>query len=162
MTLVARSGTGKTTLLVKLIAELTARGWTVGALKHDAHKFTIDHEGKDSWRMAAAGAALTAISSPAKTALIQNHEIEPSFDQLVQPFVGKVDILLTEGFKRSSLPKIEVCRQELQHSLLCRGDYEDPTLLAVASDTQLSLDVPCLNLNDPAAISDFIERRCLT
>jgi len=161
VTLVARSGTGKTTLLVKLIAEMTARGWTIGALKHDAHKFEIDHEGKDSWKMAAAGATLTAISSPAKTAIIQRHELEPQFEQLLAPFVGKVDILLTEGFKRSNLPKIEICRQELQQPLLCRGDYDDPSLIAVASNVSMPLDVPCFDLDNAAQLADFIEERFL-
>ncbi len=161
VTLVARSGTGKTTLLVKLIAEMTARGWTVGALKHDAHKFEIDHEGKDTWKMAAAGAALTAISSPVKTAIIQRHELEPQFNQLLHPFIGKVDILLTEGFKRSNLPKIEAHRQELKQPLLCRGEYDDPNLIAVASNAPLQLNVPLFDLNDAPALADFIEERFL-
>jgi len=161
VTLVARSGTGKTTLLVKLITEMTTRGWTVGALKHDAHKFEIDHEGKDTWKMAEAGAALTAISSPAKTAFIQRHELEPQFEQLLAPFVGKVDILLTEGFKRSSLPKIEAHRQELEQPLLCRGEFSEPSLIAVASNASLQLDVPCFDLNDARPLADFIEERFL-
>ncbi len=161
VTFVARSGTGKTTLLVKVITELTSRGWTIGALKHDAHRFEIDHEGKDSWKMATAGAAITAISSPAKTAVIERHELEPGFDQLLKPFIGKVDILLTEGFKRSSLPKIEAHRAELEQTLLCRGEYEDPSLIAVASNAQMPLDVPCFNLNDAPSIADFIEVRFL-
>lgn len=161
VTLVARSGTGKTTLLVKLITEITARGWTVGALKHDAHKFEIDHEGKDTWKMAAAGAALTAISSPQKTALIQRHELEPQLPQLLEPFSGKVDILLTEGFKRSNLPKIEAHRHELKQELLCRGEVDDPALIAVASNAELQLDVPCFDLNDATQLADFIEERFL-
>jgi molybdopterin-guanine dinucleotide biosynthesis protein B/molybdopterin-guanine dinucleotide biosynthesis protein len=161
VTFIARSGTGKTTLLVKVIAELSRRGWTVGALKHDAHRFEIDHEGKDSWRMTAAGAAITAISSPATTAVIESHEIEPTLEQLLAPFTGKVDILLTEGFKRSALPKIEISREALQQPLLCRGEHNDPALLAVASDAELHLDVPCLALNAPLSICDFIEERFL-
>jgi molybdopterin-guanine dinucleotide biosynthesis protein B/molybdopterin-guanine dinucleotide biosynthesis protein len=161
VTLVAYSGTGKTTLLVKLIGEMTARGWTVGALKHDAHNFEIDKEGKDSWKMAAAGATLTSISSGTKTALIHKHELEPQLDQLLQPFSGKVDILLTEGFKRSNLPKIEAHRKELDQALLCRGERNDPNLIAVASNAGLQLDVPCFDLNDAAPLADFIEERFL-
>lgn len=161
VTLVAPSGTGKTTLLIKLIAELTRRGWTVGALKHDAHKFEIDHQGKDSWKMAQAGAAITAISSADKTALIERHEIEPDLEQLLKPFTGKVDILLTEGFKRSRLPKIEVHRRQLQQPLLCRGAFDDPTLIALASDTDMPLDVPCFDLNSAQPICNFIEERFL-
>jgi len=161
LTLVAPSGTGKTSLLVRLIAEMTKRGWTVGALKHDAHCFEIDHEGKDSWKMTAAGATLTAISSPDKTALIRKHELEPSLDQLLQPFCGQVDLLLTEGFKRSSLPKIEVYRRELEQPLLCRGQHNDPALIAVASNQPLALDVPCFDLDDSSSLCDFIEERFL-
>lgn len=162
VTFIARSGTGKTTLLEQLIRELTARGWTVGALKHDAHRFEIDHQGKDSWRFAQAGATLTAISSPAKTAFIRRHELEPDLQELLQPFSGQVDILLTEGFKRSSLPKIEVYRGAVGEPLLSRGAHNDPALVAVVSDTPFVLDVPCLDLADPQGLADFIEARFLS
>ncbi len=161
VTFVASSGTGKTTLIEQVIAELTARGWTVGALKHDAHRFEIDHPGKDTWRMTAAGAAVTAISSASKSALMWRHDLEPTLDELLANFAGKVDILITEGFKRSPLPKIEVHRAELNRPLLCRGSSHDPTLIAVASNSSLSLDVPSLPLNKPDAIADFIEQRFL-
>lgn len=162
VTFIARSGTGKTTLLEQLIRKLTARGWTIGALKHDAHRFEIDHEGKDSWRFARAGAALTAISSPDKTALIRRHELEPELQELLQPFVGQVDIILTEGFKRSNLPKIEVFRAAVGEPLLSRGDFDDPALVAVVSDTPFTLDIPCLDLADPQGLADFIEARFLS
>jgi len=161
VTFVAKSGTGKTTLVVKVIAELVARGWTVGALKHDAHRFEIDKPGKDTWRMTEAGATLTAISSPEKSALIRRHELEPTLDELLAPYVGQVDIIITEGFKRSYLPKIEVHRSDLQQPLLCRGEVDDPALVAVASDTGLELDVPLLPLDAAAAVADFIEQRFL-
>lgn len=161
VTFIARSGTGKTTLLEKLIAEMTSRGWTIGALKHDAHKFEIDHEGKDSWRFTRAGAAVTSISSPAKTAIIRQHELQPDLDELLQPFAGKVDIILTEGFKKSSLPKIEAHRSALGQPLLSRGEDHDPALIAIVSDVSLDLDVPCLDLNDAPGLADFIEERFL-
>ena len=68
---------------------------------------------------------------------------------------------MTEGFKRSALPKIEVHRQERSKTLLCRGEDNDPHLLAVASDEPLSLDVPVLDLNDAAAVCDFVETKFL-
>jgi len=162
VTFVANSGTGKTTLVEQVIAGLVARGWTVGALKHDAHRFEIDKPGKDTWRMTAAGATLTAISSAEKSALIRQHQLEPTLDELLAPFVGSVDILITEGFKRSALPKIEVHRAELQQPLLCRGACDDPALVAVASNTALELDVPRLPLDTPEAVVDFIEARFLS
>ena len=160
VTFVARSGTGKTTLLEKLIGELVTRGWTVGALKHDAHRFEIDHEGKDSWRLARAGALITAINSPAQSAVIRRHESEPPLDRLLQDFIG-MDIVLTEGFKRSALPKIEVHRAALESPLLCRGEFHDPALAAVVSDVQLELDVPGFGLEEIAALADFLEKTFL-
>lgn len=64
VSIVAKSGTGKTTLLEKLIAEMKQRGFRVAAIKHDAHRFNIDHEGKDSWRLTAAGADTMLVTSP--------------------------------------------------------------------------------------------------
>jgi len=160
VTFVARSGTGKTTLLEKLIAELVRRGWTVGALKHDAHHFEIDHEGKDSWRLTRAGAAVTAISSPDQSAVIRRHELEPTVELLMREFVG-VDLVLTEGFKHSRLPKIELHRAALGTDLLCRGAKHDPTLVAVASDAPLTVDVPRFNLNEVGTLADFLEENFL-
>lgn len=160
VTFVARSGTGKTTLLEGLIGELAARGWTVGALKHDAHRFEIDHEGKDSWRLTRAGAAVTAISSPDQSAVIRRHEIELPLASLLLDFIG-MDMVLTEGFKRSPLPKIEVHRAALAAPLLCRGTAHDPTLLAVVSDVPLALDVPCYPLGEIGLLADFLEQTFL-
>jgi molybdopterin-guanine dinucleotide biosynthesis protein MobB len=158
---VAKSGTGKTTLLEKVIADLKGRGYRVGAVKHDAHHFDIDHPGKDSHRMTAAGADTLLITSPEKLALVKKHAESPSIEELLATYFSDVDIVLTEGFKKSGLPKIEVHRRERSPSLLCRGDEDDPTLLAVASDEPLSLDVPVLDLDNPAAVADFITERFL-
>jgi len=72
-----------------------------------------------------------------------------------------VDIVLVEGFKSSSLPKIEVHRKERSPDLLCRGKEHDPMLLAIASDEPLDLDVPQLDIDDPDGVTDFIERNLL-
>ncbi len=161
LTFVAHSGTGKTTLIEKLITELTRRGWTVGALKHDAHRFDIDHPGKDSWRFNRAGAAITAISSRDKTAVIHQHELPPTLEQVLRPFQGEVDIVLTEGFKQSPLPKIEVFRKELNRQMICRGERHDPTLIAVVGDAERDLDVPYFPFEPYISLVDFIEDKFL-
>lgn len=153
---VAKSNTGKTTLLERVISELKIRGYKVGAIKHDAHKFDIDHPGKDSHRLTTAGADTMLISSPEKLALIKKHATAPPIEDLILTYFEDVDIILTEGFKMSSLPKIEVHRQERSSSLLCRGEKYDSTLVAVASDEPLDLDVPVFELNDVVKITDFI------
>jgi molybdopterin-guanine dinucleotide biosynthesis protein MobB len=158
---VAKSGTGKTTLLEKVVAELKARGYRVGAIKHDAHTFEIDYPGKDSHRLTVAGADTMLIASPDKLALVKRHPASPPIEELLDVYFGDVDIVITEGFKKSGLPKIEVHRKERSPTLLCRGAEHDPTLLAVASDEPLELDVPVLDLNNPRQIADFVVERFL-
>jgi molybdopterin-guanine dinucleotide biosynthesis protein MobB len=161
LSFVAKSGTGKTTLLEKVIAELKGRNWRVGVIKHDAHRFDIDHPGKDSHRLTAAGADTMLISSPEKLALIKKHSEPPPIEELLATYFSDVDIILTEGFKKSGLPKIEVHRSERSSTLICRGEEHDETLIAVASDAPLELDVPVFDLNDAPAIAGFIEERFL-
>lgn len=158
---VAKSGTGKTTLLEKVIRELKDREYRVGVIKHDAHRFDIDHPGKDSYRLTAAGADTMLISSPEKLALIKRHPASPPIDELLETYFGDVDIVLTEGFKKSGLPKIEINRRERSATLICRGEEHDPTLIAVASDQPLEVDVPLLDLNNPVEVADFVEERFL-
>ena len=158
---VAKSGTGKTTLLEKVIVHLKERGYRLGVVKHDAHRFDIDHPGKDSYRLTAAGADTMLISSPEKLAIVKKHAESPPIEELLATYFNDVDLVLTEGFKKSSMPKIEINRQERSATLLCRGEEHDPTLVAVASDAKLELDVPVLDLNDARGVADFIEERFL-
>ena len=164
ISIVAKSGTGKTTLLEKLIAELKQRGYRVGAMKHDAHQFDIDREGKDSWRLTQAGAHTMVISSPAKIAIIKQnaHMTEPSVSEIVNTYYSDVDIVLTEGFKNNRFPKIEVHRKERSSTIMCRGETDDPTLIAVASNDHLETDVPVFDIDDFRGICNLIETRFLT
>lgn len=161
LSFVAKSGTGKTTLLEKVVTELKQRGYRIGVIKHDAHQFDIDHPGKDSYRLTAAGADTMLISSPEKLALVKKHPASPPVEELLSTYFYDVDLVLTEGFKKSSLPKIEVHRKERSATLLCRGEQYDSTLIAVASDEALELDVPVLDLNSPVQVADFIEKRII-
>jgi molybdopterin-guanine dinucleotide biosynthesis protein MobB len=158
---IAKSGSGKTTLLEKVIADLKSRGYKVGVIKHDAHKFEIDHPGKDSHRLTAAGADTMLITSPAKLALVKQHHASPPLDELLDLYFSDCDIVVTEGFKMSGLPKIEINRAERSSTLICRDQEYDPTLIAVASDQHLEVDVPLLDLNNPGQIADFVEERFL-
>lgn len=154
---VARSGTGKTTLLEKLIAELKRRGFRVGAIKHDAHRFEIDHPGKDSYRLAAAGADTTLITSAEKLALVKKHAASPPVEEIIAAYFADVDIVLAEGLRRSALPRIEVHRKERGGEFPRGAAGSDPLLVAVASDEDLELDVPVFRLHDAAGIADFLE-----
>ena len=152
----ARSGTGKTTLIEKILPELAKRGYRVGAIKHDAHRFDIDHPGKDSHRLTVAGAETMCITSAEKLALVKKHRESPTAETLIESYFSDLDIVLVEGFRKSGIPKIEVHRKEKGSSLICRGESYDPTLIAIASDEPLTVDVPILDLNAPGAIAEFI------
>lgn len=158
---IAKSGTGKTTLLEMVIQCLKSRGYRVGVVKHDAHCFEIDHPGKDSHRLTQAGADTMLISSTEKLAVVKKHNTPPTAEELIADYFTDVDIILTEGFKKSSLPKIEVHRRDWSDTLLSRGERNDPSLLAVVSDALLQLDVPLLDLNSPSQVADFLEERII-
>jgi len=164
VSIVAKSGTGKTTLLEKLIAEMKRRGHKVGVIKHDAHRFEIDHKGKDSWRLTRAGADTMLITSSDKLAMVKRYppELEPSLAESVAAYCKDVDIVLTEGFKKSAMPKIEVHRRARSDKLLCRDEGHDPTLIAVAADSQLEVDVPLYDINDTKGLCDLITERFLS
>ena len=104
---VAFSGTGKTTLLEKLIAALKGRGLRVAVIKHYAHEFDIDHEGKDSWRFTRAGADITVVASGSKAAIMENRPVP--LETLLSR-ITNVDIILTEGYKSGIWPKIAIQR----------------------------------------------------
>ena len=154
--IVGNSGAGKTTLLERLIPALKRKGMRVGGIKHDAHRFDIDHPGKDSHRLTAAGADTMVITSASMLAMVKRHAASPQIEELLERYFRDMDLVLVEGFRASSLPKIEVHRKEFRRALICRGERDDPGLAAVASDEPLDLDVPVLDLNDPEAIAEFI------
>jgi molybdopterin-guanine dinucleotide biosynthesis protein B len=158
ISIVGKSGSGKTTLVEKLIPELKKRGYRVGTIKHNAHGFQIDHEGKDSWRHKKAGADLTIISSAHLIALIEDVHRDMSIDEIREKYVKNVDIILSEGYKGNPFPKIEVYRSALKRELLCQ---KEDNLLAIASDTKINAGVPCLDINDTKTIVDLIENQFL-
>jgi FdhD protein len=158
---VAPSGTGKTTLMVRVIAVLARRGRRVGALKHGPEGFEFDRPGKDTHRFSAAGADTTVIASSDKVAMVRRLRGAVPVEELLARHFPEADIVLVEGFKESALPKIEVHRGGVSAGLVCRGAVNDPALVAVASDAPLDVDVPVLPLGDPSAVADFLERRFL-
>ncbi|MBW2565556.1 MAG: molybdopterin-guanine dinucleotide biosynthesis protein B [Deltaproteobacteria bacterium] len=143
VSIVGKSDAGKTTLLEKLVRELKKRGYRIGTIKHDVHGFDIDHEGKDSWR---------------HKELVKDVESEEPLDSLASKYFQDVDIILTEGYKKESKPKIEVFRSQVHEKPLCK---EDENLVALVSDTSLDLDAPCFELDDTKGLADFLEERFL-
>jgi molybdopterin-guanine dinucleotide biosynthesis protein B len=158
ISIVGASESGKTTFLEKLIPELKARGYGIGAIKHDVHGFEMDREGKDTWRLKKAGANTVAISSPDRIASIRSVEAELDLHEIAARLFWTEDILITEGFKSSNFPKIEIFRSAVEPQLICGPENN---LVAVVTDDPVDIETPRFSFGDIAGVADFIETRYL-
>lgn len=154
------SRAGKTTLLTKLIPRLVERGLSVSTVKHAHLGLDIDRKGKDSHRHRTAGATEVLVSSANRWALV--HELrgaaEPSLDALLEK-LAPVDLVVVEGFKHGSHPKLEIHRGAIGKPLLFP---EDAHIIGVASDRPLpSAEVPVFRIDDIESILDFVLARAL-
>jgi molybdopterin-guanine dinucleotide biosynthesis protein MobB len=146
---------GKTTLIVDLVRELTRRGWRVGTIKHAHHSFDIDHPGKDSYLHRTAGAAEVIVASASRWAHIRELADEPpaSLDELLG-HMGPLDLVLVEGWKHGTHPRIEIRRSEAPAPPLAE---RDPAILAIVSDVPLPQEnCRVLPRDDLPAIADFV------
>jgi molybdopterin-guanine dinucleotide biosynthesis adapter protein len=156
--IVGASNSGKTTFLEQLIPELRRRGYRVGTLKHDVHGFEMDREGKDTWRHRKAGAKTIAISSSSMLGMIRETDAEMSPDLIAGRYFWDEDVLLTEGYKQSRFPKIEVFRTMVEAKPIC--GHQD-NLLAIVTDDRVELDIPLFRFDQVAGVADLIEERFL-
>ncbi|MCW8889316.1 MAG: molybdopterin-guanine dinucleotide biosynthesis protein MobB [Sedimenticola sp.] len=154
----AFSGTGKTTLLKKLLPLLREQGLRVGMVKHTHHDFDIDQPGKDSYELRKAGASEMLVASGRRWALMV--ETEKSGDPILQDMIDRLDqttldLILVEGFKHEKFPKIELRRERLNKPLLYPAD---PSIIAVATDgvADATHGLPHLNINSASEIADFV------
>jgi molybdopterin-guanine dinucleotide biosynthesis protein B len=154
VSVVGRSGVGRTTLIEKLIPELKQRGYRVATVKHHAHAgFEVDQPGKDTWRHAQAGSEQVVISAADRVAAIRYVDHPLTLDEIAADLIYDVDIILTEGFSQEDKPKIEVVRAARSREPICLPQE----LLAVATDVALPLGVPLFDLDDAAGLVDLIE-----
>lgn len=156
---IGRKNAGKTTLVERLVAELTGRGYRVSTVKHAHHDSDIDQPGRDSHRHRMAGAQQVLLAAPHRWALM--HELRQDDEPALAAHLARldrVDLVLVEGFKQASHPKIEVWRRAEPPALQAVPlACELPTIRALASDqgdagTGLAVFAP----DDIAAIADFI------
>jgi molybdopterin-guanine dinucleotide biosynthesis protein B len=159
VSIVGRSNSGKTTLLEKLIRELTARGRRIGTIKHHFHgPVEVDVPGKDSWRHRQAGARAVALASRDTLFIVGEAPGEWPLQKIAHQPLFDVDLILTEGFKSGPMPKIEVSRAAQEMPLLCGPEDH---LVAVVTDRELPVPVPRFGLEEVGPLADFIEREFL-
>ncbi|MFT7052679.1 MAG: molybdopterin-guanine dinucleotide biosynthesis protein B [Psychromonas sp.] len=152
----AYSGTGKTTLIEKLIPLLVAEGIKIGLIKHSHHDIEMDKPGKDSYRLRKAGASQVVLASPYRTIIFKekSQRTEPSLtEQLNCLDINNLDLVLVEGFRDEKFAKIELHRPSLGKPLLYPNDQ---SIIAIAADQPLSTSLPALNINDIEQIKVFV------
>ena len=146
---------GKTSLMERLVADITGRGFSVSTVKHVHHSVDLDQPGKDTFRHRQAGAREVVLASADRLAILVEHRgPEPELPEVLAR-LAPVDLVLVEGYKRDAHPKVEVWRAETGQPLI---QTADPLVRAVATDAALSLPVPVLDLNDTGAVAGFILR----
>ena len=149
---------GKTTLVEKLVSELTRRGHRISTVKHAHHSFDIDHEGRDSFRHRKAGASEVAVVSRHRWAIIHEmrNEEEPTLEDMLAK-LAPCDLVIVEGYKRDTHDKIEVRNIDLDHPKIA-GD--DLTVVAIAANGAVpDAPVPLFDRDDVSALATFIEKR---
>lgn len=152
VSIVGRSKSGKTTLLEKLLRELSSRGYRVATIKHVYHSMSFDKPDKDSWRHLEAGSMMTIASSKDKLVLVRPVTQEATLNEIVRILAEGCDLILTEGFKHHDAPKIEVHRREAGPPL--SGIKK---LIAVVTDEPLETKARQFGFEDTKGLADFIE-----
>lgn len=152
---VGRSNSGKTTLIERLLLELTGGGYRVATIKHAGHGFDLDTEGKDSWRHKRAGASQVVVLSKGSLAMFTDVAEELPVEEIRDRFINKdIDLIIAEGWKSEGLPKVVVVREELQEvNVSLEG------LIAVASIKPIETDAPRFDRDDVQGLAKLIISR---
>lgn len=152
VSIVAKSNTGKTTLIERLVPELRSRGLAIGVVKHHSHLSSFDVPGKDTFRLAQAGADVVVGISPVQVAVFRSQTNSQTYEETIRQHCAGMDLVLTEGYKRGPFPKIEVHRGARSSELLCDPDE----MLALISDRAWDVPVRQFDLEDTSGVAEFL------
>ncbi len=156
LAIIGKKNCGKTTLIEKLIPELIALGLRVGTIKHHHGTISMDQPGKDTWRHKQAGAHAVVLSCPTGLGVIRDTPAEIPVPELVERYFSDVDLVLTEGYKKEALPKIEIFRSTVHAEPLT--DLGDD-LIATVSDVEVARDIPRFGLAETRRLAEFVIER---
>lgn len=155
------SGSGKTTLIEKIVPQIAARGMKVSLIKHAHHGFDLDRPGKDSYRHREAGCSEVLIMARERWALLHESRGEP--EMMLEEALARMspcDLVLIEGYKAYSVPKLEVHRVAVGKPLLCPGDEN---IVGIATDAIASTplagwseNLPRFDIDNTASIAEFV------
>ncbi len=154
ISIVGFSGAGKTTLVEKLIRELSSRGLRVATIKHAHHKVELDTPGKDSYRYKEAGATMSLLLTRDALQLVADAKDNREPEQLAERYMGDADIVLAEGFSHAPGAKIEVLRRACEKPPRCAID---DGLIAIVTDMdEVYPELPHFGLEDIKGIAQFL------
>ncbi len=152
LSFVGRSNSGKTTLIERVIPELTRAGYRVATVKHAGHGFELDTEGKDSWRHKQAGASTVVVVSKGSMAMFADVSEEMKVEEVRDRFLdNQTDLIIAEGWKSEGYPKIAVVREQFEEVNVSLDG-----LLAIVSMKPIEAPVPCIDRNDIATLAKLI------
>jgi molybdopterin-guanine dinucleotide biosynthesis adapter protein len=161
VSIVGKSNSGKTTLLEKIVRTLAKKGYRIGTIKHGAEGFEIDYPGKDSYRHFHAGSSFSMILSPDKIAVVKRLGKPLSLHQAVRMFCddkyGRIDLVIAEGFKKGSQPKIEIVRKNVFRKPI----YPSNTIALVTDNKIKHCNIPQFGINAISEIINFIEEKII-
>ncbi len=151
---VGYSNTGKTHLITQLVPELKQRGYSVAVIKHCAHGFELDTDGKDSWNFIEAGADTVAMTSPEQLAVLSLNQKHLNPESIAVKHFESPDIVLVEGFKGdNTIKKIEVLKKGISEKI----ESLPEELFAVVSDFDVETDKPVFQPDQIDQIADTIQ-----
>jgi molybdopterin-guanine dinucleotide biosynthesis protein B len=145
---------GKTTVVEGLVRELAGRGYRVGTIKHIREKkFSIDVQGKDTWRHAQAGARVVVSMAPQEVATITKRGRIKPVDVLRT--LQWLDFIIIEGFRKvKGITKIATSRTTGEAAKL----VDKFTIACVGSGRW---GVPVFSLNQIKELANVVEKRAL-
>ena len=168
LAIVGRKHSGKTTLVVRLAAELHRRGHRVMTIKHGSHTFNLDPETTDTYRHSHEGhAERVAMASPDKFALVERWSEELAPEEIARRHLADAGVVLCEGFTSSALPRVEIYRRAAHAKPRWRRD--DPAAaryVAMVTDVAgFAAPFPVFQLDAPdwlAGLASLVESRVIT
>jgi molybdopterin-guanine dinucleotide biosynthesis protein B len=153
VSIVGKSRSGKTIVIERLIGELKSRAYRVATIKHAPQGASFDEPGKDSWRHIEAGSETVVVSSPNNVVLVKPVSEDTPVEEIVRLLGEDYDIILTEGFKQGSAPKIEVHRRDAGAPL-----KDIKKRVAIVTDEPLETKARQFSFEDKKGLADLLEK----
>lgn len=120
-----KSNTGKTDLVQKIVKELKSKDYNVATLKHTKGDYSIDEEGKDTWKHRKAGSDLVIFSTSSETSFIYDKKLDVKEILETLSEIGEYDVLVIEGMKNADVPKVSTTSSDIESDIEFDGNIKE-------------------------------------